>query len=219
MRLILSGPPGCGKGTQAQILSHNFQIAHLSTGDMLREAVSIGSKIGLEAKKTMERGGLVPDAVVISIISERIERQDCDLGFVLDGFPRTLPQAEALDKLLVGKNLAIHSVIEIRVKDELLIERISGRFSCSQCGEGYHDRFKQVKRAGVCDFCGSTEFSRRKDDNERTIRERLGNYYVQTSPVLPYYESKNLVSSVDGMAKIDDVTLAIDRVVNNARKD
>lgn len=219
MRLILSGPPGCGKGTQAQILSHNFQIAHLSTGDMLREAVSIGSKIGLEAKKTMERGGLVPDAVVISIISERIERQDCDLGFVLDGFPRTLPQAEALDKLLVGKNLAIHSVIEIRVKDELLIERISGRFSCSQCGEGYHDRFKQVNRAGVCDFCGSTEFSRRKDDNERTIRERLGNYYAQTSPVLPYYESKNLLSSVDGMAKIDDVTLAIDRVVNNARKD
>ncbi len=219
MRLILSGPPGCGKGTQAQILSHNFQIAHLSTGDMLREAVSIGSKIGLEAKKTMERGGLVPDAVVISIISERIERQDCDLGFVLDGFPRTLPQAEALDKLLVGKNLAIHSVIEIRVKDELLIERISGRFSCSQCGEGYHDRFKQVKRVGVCDFCGSTEFSRRKDDNERTIRERLGNYYAQTSPVLPYYESKNLLSSVDGMAKIGDVTLAIHRVVNNARKD
>ena len=219
MRLILSGPPGCGKGTQAQILSHNFQIAHLSTGDMLREAVSIGSKIGLEAKKIMERGGLVPDEAVISIISERIERQDCNRGFVLDGFPRTLPQAEALDKLLVGKNLAIHSVIEIRVKDELLIERISGRFSCSQCGEGYHDRFKQVKRAGVCDFCGSTEFSRRKDDNERTIRERLGNYYAQTSPVLPYYESKNLLSSVDGMAKIDDVTLAIHRVVNNARKD
>ena len=219
MRLILSGPPGCGKGTQAQILSQDFQIAHLSTGNLLREAVSIGSKIGLEAKKTMEQGGLVPDAVVISIISERIERQDCDLGFVLDGFPRTLPQAEALDKLLVGKNLAIHSVIEIRVKDELLIERISGRFSCSQCGEGYHDRFKQVKRAGVCDFCGSTEFNRRKDDNERTIRERLCNYYAQTSPVLPYYESKNLLSSVDGMAKIDDVTLAIDRVVNNARKD
>ena len=219
MRLILSGPPGCGKGTQAQILSHNFQIAHLSTGDMLREAVSIGSKIGLEAKKIMERGGLVPDEAVISIISERIERQDCNRGFVLDGFPRTLPQAEALDKLLVGKNLAIHSVIEIRVKDELLIERISGRFSCSQCGEGYHDRFKQVKRAGVCDFCGSTEFSRRKDDNERTIRERLGNYYAQTSPVFPYYEGKNLLSSVDGMAKIDDVTLAIHRVVNNARKD
>ena len=219
MRLILFGPPGCGKGTQAQILCHDFQIAHLSTGDMLREAVSIGSEIGLEAKKIMEQGGLVPDDVVIRIISERIERQDCDLGFVLDGFPRTLPQAEALDKLLMNKGLGINCVIEIRVKDELLIERISGRFSCSQCGEGYHNRFKQVKRAGVCDLCGATEFSRRQDDNERTIRERLGNYYAQTSPVLPYYESKNLLSSVDGMAKIDDVTLAIDRVVNNARKD
>ena len=219
MRLILFGPPGCGKGTQAQILCHDFQIAHLSTGDMLREAVSIGSKIGLEAKKIMEQGGLVPDEVVISIISERIERQDCDLGFVLDGFPRTLLQAEALDKLLVGKELGINCVIEIHVKDELLIERISGRFSCSQCGEGYHDRFKQVKRAGVCDFCGSTEFSRRKDDNERTIRERLGNYYAQTSPVLPYYENKNLLFSVDGMVEIDGVTTAIRGVVKNARKD
>ena len=219
MRLILFGPPGCGKGTQAQILSHNFQIAHLSTGDMLREAVSIGSKIGLEAKKTMEQGGLVPDEVVISIISERIERQDCDLGFVLDGFPRTLPQAEALDKLLMDKDLDITCVIEIRVKDELLIERISGRFSCSQCGEGYHDRFKQVERPGVCDCCGATDFSRRQDDNEGTIRERLGNYYAQTSPVLPYYESKNLLSSVDGMVEIDGVTEAIRRVVNNVRKD
>lgn len=214
MRLILFGPPGCGKGTQAQILCRKFKIAHLSTGDMLREAVSAGTEIGLRAKEIMERGALVPDDVVIGIISERLDRLDCAHGFILDGFPRTVIQAKSLDELLRGKGLKIDSVVEIKVTDELLIERISGRFSCSNCGAGYHDSFKQVKQGNVCNVCGGTGFTRREDDNETTVRERLSNYYTQTAPLLPYYHSKGWLAPVDGMAKIEEVTVAIQKILD-----
>ena len=214
MRLILFGPPGCGKGTQAQLLRRELRIAHLSTGDMLREAVSCGTEIGLRAKEIMDCGALVSDDVVVGIISERLDRPDCAYGFILDGFPRTVAQAESLDKLLREKGLKIDRVIEIKVTDELLIERISGRFSCSNCGGSYHDRFKQAKQENVCDVCGGTGFTRREDDNEVTVRERLSNYYAQTAPLLPYYHSKGLLAPIDGMAKNKEVTAAIRRALD-----
>ena len=214
MRLILFGPPGCGKGTQAQLLCREFKTAHLSTGDMLREAVSNGTEIGLRAKEIMECGALVPDDVVVGIISERLDRPECGYGFILDGFPRTIFQAESLDKLLREKGLKIDRVVEIKVTDELLIERISGRFSCSNCGANYNDRFKQAKQGNVCDVCGGTGFTRREDDKETTVRERLNNYHAQTAPLLPYYHSKGLLAPVDGMANIEEVTAAIRRILD-----
>ena len=216
---MLFGPPGCGKGTQAQILSNEFSIAHLSTGDMLRDAVARGTEVGLKAKKVMDGGKLVSDEVVVSIISEQLEQDICKLGFVLDGFPRTLAQAKALDALLRAKGLNIERVVEIRVLDDLLIERISGRFACIHCGEGYHDTFKQPKEDGACDKCNGTEFTRREDDNEKTVRERLENYYAQTSPLLPFYKNKDLLSSVDGMLEIGEVSMSIKRVLNASGND
>ena len=214
MRLILFGPPGCGKGTQAQFLGGEFNIPHLSTGDMLREAVAMGTEIGLRAKDLMEAGALVPDEVVVGIISERLDRDDCVNGFILDGFPRTVAQANALDNLLADKGLKLDRVVEIQVSDELLIQRISGRFSCLDCGFGYHDRFKQPEREGVCDICEGNRFTRRKDDNEATVRERLNTYNAQTTPLLPYYRSKDLLAPVDGMLRIKEVTAAIRGILN-----
>ena len=213
MRLILFGPPGCGKGTQAELLCRGFGIAHLSTGDMLRDAVTAGTETGRRAQEIMEAGALVPDDVVVGIISERFDRQDCANGFILDGFPRTVAQAESLDELLIAKRFELDRVIEIKVTDELLIERISGRFSCSKCGAGYHDRFRQPKRVNTCDTCGSTSFTRRKDDNETTVRERLNNYHAQTAPLLPYYNNRGLLAPVDGMAQIEDVAAAIQGIL------
>ena len=214
MRLVLFGPPGSGKGTQAQFLGGEFNIPHLSTGDMLREAVAMGTEIGLRAKDLMEAGALVPDEVVVGIISERLDRDDCVNGFILDGFPRTVAQANALDNLLVDKGLKLDRVVEIQVSDELLIQRISGRFSCLDCGLGYHDRFKQPEREGVCDICGGNRFTRRKDDNKATVRERLNTYNAQTTPLLPYYRSKELLVPVDGMLGIEEVTAAIRGILN-----
>jgi adenylate kinase len=206
MRLVLLGPPGAGKGTQAQRIAGRYRIPHLSTGDMLREAVAGQTEVGRQAKAIMDAGRLVPDDVMNRLVAERIAQPDCARGFVLDGFPRTLAQAAALDRLLAERGLDLSGVLEFAVDDEALVERISGRFACAACGAGYHDRFKQPEVAGVCDVCGSREFTRREDDNAETVRARLDAYQAQTAPLLPYYRDKGLLTTVDGMAEIDQVT-------------
>jgi len=205
MNLILLGPPGAGKGTQARMLADAHGLVQLSTGDMLRAVVAAGTEVGKQAGEIMERGELVSDDIVIGIISERIDEPDCSAGFILDGFPRTVAQAEALDKLLVQKNKVMDAVIEIRVDDELLVGRITGRFTCTKCGEGYHDTFRRPENDGVCDKCEGTEFSRRKDDNEETVRSRLKAYHEQTVPLISYYENSGRLKSVDGMLDINSV--------------
>ena len=206
MRLILLGPPGAGKGTQAQRLQQRFGIVQLSTGDMLRAAAKAGTPVGKRAAEIMAKGDLVPDEVVVGIIAERIEQPDCAKGFILDGFPRTEAQAGALEKMLADKGLELDAVIEMQVDEEVLVRRITGRFTCAKCGAGYHDEFARPKVDGVCDRCGSTEFARRADDREETVRQRLEAYRAQTAPLLPYYRGKGLLQTVDGMAGIDDVT-------------
>jgi adenylate kinase len=200
------GPPGAGKGTQAQRLAEQYGWEQLSTGDMLRAAVQSGSLLGQKAKAIMEKGELVPDAVVVGIIAERIDRPDCRKGFILDGFPRTTEQAQALEAMLAERKLKLDAVIEMAVDDEMLIERIAGRFSCAKCGALYHDKNRLPKRQGVCDVCGSTEFVRRPDDNAETVRTRLKAYHRQTAPLLPYYRERGLLKRVDAMADIDQVT-------------
>ena len=214
MNIILIGPPGAGKGTQAKRLEESYSVMQLSTGDMLRAAVASGSKMGEQAKKVMDAGGLMPDEIMIEIISERIDQPDCANGFILDGFPRTTPQAEALDTLLAQKSLKLGKVIELKVDEEALVERITGRFSCVKCGAGYHDKFQQPKRSGICDSCGNTQFSRRSDDNEETVRSRLSAYNDQTAEIVPYYGAKGNLIKVDGMLNIEDVTLAIQEVIS-----
>ena len=209
MNLILLGPPGAGKGTQAQLISEEFGLAKLSTGDMLRAAVVSGSDIGKQVKDVMASGALVPDDIVVNLIRERILQPDCVKGFILDGFPRTEAQAEALDVMLAAEKKHLDYVIELRVKDKELVERITGRFSCAKCGVGYHDTFKPTKIAGACDVCSSHHFSRREDDNVETVTKRLEAYHRQTAPLLPYYTAKKLLTPVDGMADIDEVTRQI----------
>jgi adenylate kinase len=214
MNLILLGPPGAGKGTQAKTLATTRGLVHLSTGEMLRAAAAAGTPVGLKAKPIMERGDLVPDDIVIGIIAERIQQPDCKPGVVFDGFPRTLAQAAALDKTLEDQHKKIDAVIELKVDDRKLVERIVGRFTCGKCGAGYHDRFKRPKVRGVCDVCGSKEFKRREDDNAETVRDRLMVYYRDTSPLLGYYFCKGNLKSVDGMGAIDAVGGAINNVVD-----
>jgi adenylate kinase len=206
MKLVLLGPPGAGKGTQAERIESRYQLAHLSTGEMLRAAVAAGTEVGRQAKAIMDAGRLVPDEVINELVAERIEEPDCANGFVLDGYPRTVAQAEALDALLAARGGALDAAIEFEVDDEALVERIAGRFACATCGAGYHDLFKPTRIEGVCDVCGSTEFVRRKDDNAETVRARLEAYHRQTAPLLPYYRQRGLLLAVDGMAEIDRVT-------------
>lgn len=209
MQLILLGPPGAGKGTQAAMIGQEYGLAKLSTGDMLRAEVASGSALGKKLQEIMSAGQLVDDELMVSLIRDRITQPDCEKGFILDGFPRTLAQAEALDLMLTDVERELDHVIELEVDDAALVERISGRFSCAKCGEGYHDSFKQPKKAGVCDACGATEFSRRADDKAETVAARLHAYHGMTAPLLPYYESKGVLNTVDGMAGIEVVRDAI----------
>jgi len=213
MILILLGAPGAGKGTQAQRLQDAHGLIQLSTGDMLRAAVKAGTEVGLKAKEVMEKGQLVSDDIMVGIISDRLDEPDCQNGVILDGFPRTEAQAEALDQLLANKNLALNAVIEMKTDDEVLVERITGRYTCAKCGAGYHDTFLKPAVEGVCDKCGGTEFTRRSDDKAETVKSRLEAYHNQTAPLLPYYENKGILKKVDGMADINEVTHQIEAVI------
>ena len=214
MNLILLGPPGAGKGTQASQLVKERGLVQLSTGDMLRAAVAAETPVGLQAKSVMASGGLVSDDIVNGILSERLDHPDARAGFILDGYPRTNVQALALDTMLAEKGLHLDHVIELEVNEDALVDRITGRYTCAKCGEGYHDRHKQPRVAGTCDVCGSTEYKRRPDDNAETVRTRMAEYRAKTAPILPHYESQGLVSRVDGMAEMDAVSASINAILD-----
>lgn len=212
MNLILLGPPGAGKGTQAVLLQKKYGLCHLSTGEMLRETVAAGGEIGKELQSIISAGKLVPDEIIVKMLQERVRQADCAAGFILDGFPRNESQAHALDEMLAREEKSLDYVIEFRVSDEEMIERISGRYACAQCKEGYHDIYKKPKIEGVCDVCGGAEFVRRADDRPETVRKRLESYHEQTAPLLPYYKERGVLRSVDGMADIDTVTGQINAI-------
>ena len=213
MNIILLGPPGAGKGTQAKLLEEKYGMIQLSTGDMLRAAIRDETPLGLQVKKIMSDGKLVPDDLMIEMIGTRIEQPDCAKGFILDGFPRTVPQAEALDKMLIAHKKNLSAVIELMVDDTALIERVAGRFSCAKCGAGYHKTFKPLMMDQICDKCGASEFVCRPDDNPDTMKTRLKAFYDQTAPILPYYRAKNLLKVVDGMASMPVVQSAIEKAL------
>ena len=214
MNLILLGPPGAGKGTQASRLVKERGMVQLSTGDMLRAAVAAGTPVGLAAKAVMDSGGLVSDEIVSGILSERLDQPDARAGFILDGYPRTDVQADSLDAMLAEKGLALDHVIELVVDEDALVDRITGRFTCGSCGEGYHDRYKQPKVADTCDVCGANNFKRRADDNADTVRQRMMEYRAKTAPIIPHYEGRGIVARVDGMADMDAVAASIDKIVD-----
>jgi len=214
LNLILLGPPGAGKGTQASRLVKERGMVQLSTGDMLRAAVAASTPVGLAAKAVMESGGLVSDEIVSGILSERLDQPDARAGFILDGYPRTDVQADSLDAMLAEKGLALDHVIELVVDEDALVDRITGRFTCGSCGEGYHDRYKQPKVADTCDVCGANNFKRRADDNADTVRQRMMEYRAKTAPIIPHYEGRGIVARVDGMADMDAVAASIDKIVD-----
>lgn len=213
MNIILLGPPGAGKGTQAQRLVERHGMRQLSTGDMLRAAVKAGTPVGLQAKSVMDRGELVSDDIVSALIGDELDSMGAGTGAIFDGYPRTAAQAESLDGILEARGRTLDHVIELGVDEDALVDRITGRYTCAKCGEGYHDRHKQPRVAGACDVCGSTEFKRRPDDNAETVRTRMAEYRAKTAPILPHYEALGLVSRVDGMADMDAVAASIDKVI------
>ena len=213
MIIILFGPPGAGKGTQAQRLEKSRGLVQLSTGDMLRAAVAAETHYGRQAKNKMDAGQLVSDDIVIGIIADRIKEDDCKNGFILDGFPRNVAQAEALDVMLAEEGVKLDAVVQMEVDDAALVDRVSGRYTCAGCNEGYHDTNLKPAVDGVCDNCGSTEFKRRDDDNAETVAKRLDEYYAQTAPVLPYYAKQEILQQVDGMAAVNEVAAQIDAVL------
>lgn len=214
MNIILLGPPGAGKGTQATRLVESRGMVQLSTGDMLRAAVKAGTPIGLKAKAVMEAGELVSDEIVSGIIGEALDALSPQTGVIFDGYPRTEAQAHSLDSILADRSRTLDHVIELEVDEDALVERITGRFTCATCGEGYHDSFKQPKAQGTCDKCGGHEFKRRPDDNEETVRTRMAEYRAKTAPILPIYDARGIVSRVDGMADMDEVTVAIAAILD-----
>lgn len=213
MNLILLGPPGAGKGTQAKLIEDEFQLTQLSSGDLLRAASAAGTAEGKKAKGYMERGALVPDDLVVDIVFHHIEGLKDIKGFILDGFPRTVEQAKTLDKQLTDTGKKIDKVIVIEVDDDKLVERITGRYTCAKCGEGYHDQFKRPKTAGVCDRCGGSEFKHRADDNEATVRNRLKVYHDQTKPLISYYQTDGKVKAVDGEQPIKEIAQQINKAL------
>jgi len=213
MNVILLGPPGCGKGTQAKRIEKAKGMVQLSTGDMLRREIAEETEVGIQVKEIMNGGQLVSDEIIVGLIAKRIDKPDCKDGFILDGFPRTLGQADALSAMLEEKKLEIANVIELKVDDEAMISRITGRFTCDECGAGYHDEYSKPRESGVCDICGGTKFSRRADDNEETVRSRLVAYHEQTAPIIAYYRDKGILRSVNGMADIDQVTAELNEVI------
>ena len=213
MNIILLGPPGAGKGTQSSNLVEHHGMRQLSTGDMLRAAVKAQTPVGIKAKEVMDRGELVSDDIVSALIDAELAAMGGDVGAIFDGYPRTEAQAVALDEILSSHDRKLHHVIELVVDEEALVDRVTGRFTCSNCGEGYHDRHKLPAAQGVCDKCGSTDFKRRPDDTEETVRKRMQEYRAKTAPILPYYERRGIVERVDGMASIDQVTTSIENVL------
>jgi adenylate kinase len=217
MNVVLLGPPGSGKGTQAKRLEQSCRMRHLATGDMLRAVTNSGSELGRRVKGIMDSGQLVPDGIIIDMIAACIGEPDCREGFILDGFPRTVPQAQALDDMLMQRRLRLDHVILIEVDDAALIDRLSGRFSCAQCGASYHERYNRQQVEGICDVCGSREFVQRPDDRPEAVKARFEVYRRQTAPILPYYETRGILRVVDGMAGIDEVTRQIAAILESER--
>ena len=217
MNLILLGPPGAGKGTQAKILEEQQGFKQLSTGDMLRAAVAAGTDTGKKAKAIMDRGDLVSDDVILAIVSERLDKPDVTKGVVFDGFPRTPAQAKGLDEMLSKRGSKLDAVVEMKVDDEALILRIVGRYTCATCGKGYHEKFAPPKKLGICDVCGGAEFTRRADDNEKTVRDRLQVYNTQTAPLVAYYQKQGNLHVIDGMADIAKVTRSVELVLKQVK--
>ena len=211
--VVFTGAPGCGKGTQARILKEKTHICHLSTGEMLREYAAQDTPLGRDLKALLDKGEFATDEMIIEMVRNRIGKPDCEHGFILDGFPRTLPQAEVLESLLAEKGIKLTCVLEIQVPDEIIMERILGRYSCLKCGAGYHDKFQKPKVYGVCDVCGGTEFGRRKDDNRATVQNRMVDYRLLTYPTIPFFEKRGLLRTVDGTGTIEAVSNKIDEIL------
>jgi adenylate kinase len=218
MNIILLGPPGAGKGTQSHLLHNKYGMVQIATGDMLRSAIKNGDALGLETKKIMDAGKLVPDDLMIRLIEDRIEKPDCEKGFILDGFPRTVPQATALDAMLARHGKKLDAVIELQVDEAALVERVVGRYACATCGAGYHVKFHPTKKAGICDECGGTEFGCRPDDNPDTMKTRLKIFHEQTAPILPYYRQKGVLKTLDGMEPMVKVSATIIQILEQLAK-